>query len=138
MFLFDTNFYIREVSLALLSSLTLYPETSMDRNFSSKIFEACPMLHEELNVFDRRNTVNPNSMRIVYPWMVKHRKGKSKVNSLNINKEKIKTRTRKVFEQSTQLQLEMEFRSSSYLTSWKRQDLSEKLNLSERQVRVWF
>lgn len=64
--------------------------------------------------------------------------GKSKVDTLNINKEKIKTKTRRVFEQSTQLQLEMEFRSSPYLTSWKRQDLSEKLNLSERQVRVWF
>lgn len=46
--------------------------------------------------------------------------------------------SRKVFDQSTQIELELEFRVSHYLTAWKRKYLAGKLNLTERQVRVWF
>ena len=46
--------------------------------------------------------------------------------------------SRKVFDQSTQIELELEFRVSHYLTAWKRKYLARKLNLTERQVRVWF
>ena len=46
--------------------------------------------------------------------------------------------SRKVFDLSTQTELELEFRASHYLTAWKRKYLAGKLNLTERQVRVWF
>jgi len=49
-----------------------------------------------------------------------------------------KASTRKVFSHSTQVELETAFRISPYLTAWKRQCLSQKLGLTERQVRVWF
>ena len=49
-----------------------------------------------------------------------------------------KQTTRKVFSHAAQLELENAFRMSPYLTAWKRQCLSQKLNLTERQVRVWF
>ncbi|XP_066935999.1 homeobox protein Nkx-2.2a-like [Clytia hemisphaerica] len=49
-----------------------------------------------------------------------------------------KQTTRKVFSHAAQLELENAFRMSPYLTAWKRQCLSQKLSLTERQVRVWF
>ena len=49
-----------------------------------------------------------------------------------------KQTTRKVFSHQAQLELENAFRASPYLTAWKRQCLSQKLSLTERQVRVWF
>ena len=54
------------------------------------------------------------------------------------NKPVKKQTTRKVFSHQAQLELENAFRISPYLTAWKRQCLSQKLSLTERQVRVWF
>lgn len=57
-------------------------------------------------------------------------------NTYNIIKKARKPR--KVFSQFAQRELETEFQRSPYLTAWKRQQLAQKLNLTERQVRVWF
>ena len=60
------------------------------------------------------------------------------VAEISNNKPVKKQTTRKVFSHQAQLELENAFRMSPYLTAWKRQCLSQKLSLTERQVRVWF
>lgn len=49
-----------------------------------------------------------------------------------------KLRSRKAFNETAQLLLEHEFQLFPYLTPWRKNLLSQQLNLTEKQIRVWF
>lgn len=47
-------------------------------------------------------------------------------------------RTRQTYSRSQIFQLEAEYHSNKYLTKRQRMDVAEKINLTERQVKIWF
>lgn len=47
-------------------------------------------------------------------------------------------RTRQTYSRSQIFELEKEYRSQQYLSKKRRLELSERINLSERQIKIWF
>lgn len=54
------------------------------------------------------------------------------------NKTRTKDKYRVVYNDTQRIQLENEFRSSEYITIPRKQEIAQKLQLSERQIKIWF
>jgi hypothetical protein len=53
-------------------------------------------------------------------------------------KQPYKKRTREIYHSQQTLELEKEFHYTRYLTKERRAELSNSLDLSERQIKIWF
>ena len=85
--------------------------------------------HRSLATPDNEENVIRNSCRFqrtrteIVPWSVK---------------QPYKKRTREIYDRQQTLELEKEFHYTRYLTKERRAELSISLNLTERQIKIWF
>lgn len=83
----------------------------------------------EMSLTDNDESITKNSCRFqssrteTIPWNVK---------------QPYKKRTREIYDRKTTLELEKEFHFTRYLTKERRAELATTLQLTERQIKIWF
>ncbi|XP_063989169.1 homeobox protein CHOX-CAD isoform X5 [Diachasmimorpha longicaudata] len=78
--------------------------------------------------------MRPAQLRSPYEWI----KRPSYQHSQNPGKTRTKDKYRVVYSDNQRFELETEFCSSKYITIRRKAELAAKLQLSERQVKIWF
>ncbi|CAH2085580.1 unnamed protein product [Euphydryas editha] len=85
--------------------------------------------HNETKDSEQSKMAATHEVDALYPWMK---------SSGGENKKTTSKRTRQTYTRHQTLELEKEFRYNSYISKRTRVEISHKLNLSERQIKIWF
>ncbi|XP_037042866.1 homeotic protein caudal isoform X2 [Bradysia coprophila] len=81
-----------------------------------------------------QTSLRPTSVKSPFEWMKKP----SYQNQPNTGKTRTKDKYRVVYTDYQRLELEKEYHTSKYITIRRKSELAQSLQLSERQVKIWF